>query len=77
MAAETIRLLGDSVLRKRAEEVAVVGKETDAIIDRLIESVDEAGGLGLAANQIGSLKRVIVVVAVDGDGAAEEVVVAG
>jgi len=68
MASETIRLLGDSVLRNRAEEVTHVGEETDAIIDDLVASVDAANGLGLAANQIGILKRLIVVVAVDGDG---------
>jgi peptide deformylase len=67
-AADTIRLLGESVLRSMAEEVTNVGKATDSIIDRLIATVDAANGLGLAANQIGVLKRVIVVVGVDGEG---------
>jgi peptide deformylase len=68
MAVETVRLLGEPVLRKKAAPVTHVDKETDEIIDSLIATVDAAKGLGLAANQIGITRRVIVVVSVDGEG---------
>ena len=68
MAPEAVRLLGDPVLRRKAEPVVHVDKETDRLIGDLVAAVDAAGGLGLAANQIGILKRVIVVVSVDGEG---------
>jgi len=65
---KTVRLLGDPVLRRMAEPVLHFDRETEAIIDDLVATVDSAGGLGLAAPQIGVSKRMIVVVAIDGDG---------
>jgi peptide deformylase len=67
-SVEDVRLLGDPVLRRRAEPLSHVGPDTDAIIDGLSSTVDAHNGLGLAAPQIGVLKRVIVVVSVDGEG---------
>ncbi|MFH1219885.1 MAG: peptide deformylase [Candidatus Eisenbacteria bacterium] len=64
---KTVRLLGDPVLRRMAEPVLHVDRETEAIIDDLVATVDSVGGLGLAAPQIGVSKRMIVVVAIDGD----------
>lgn len=68
MSVEEVRLLGDPALRRRAEPLSYVGPETDAIIDTLVATVDAKNGLGLAATQVGILKRVIVVVSVDGEG---------
>jgi peptide deformylase len=68
MMAKPIRLFGDPVLRRRSEPVSSVDGEAIGIIDNLIATVDEAGGLGLAAPQIGVTKRVIVVVEVGEDG---------
>jgi peptide deformylase len=68
VAAVPIRLLGDPVLRRKAEAVTHVDGETQEMIATLVATVDAAGGLGLAAPQIGILKRLIVVVSIDGEG---------
>jgi len=67
-AVEPVRLLGDPVLRRRSELVTHVGRDTEAIIEDLVRTVDAANGLGLAAPQIGVLKRVVVVVSIDDQG---------
>jgi len=61
MALHEIRLLGDPVLRKPAEPVAVVDDEVRRLIDDMIETMYDADGVGLAAPQIGISRRIIVV----------------
>jgi peptide deformylase len=60
MAHEAIRQFGDPVLKSRATPV----KEFDGSLERLAEEMfrimHEAEGAGLAANQIGRLKRIFV-----------------
>jgi peptide deformylase len=68
MARVPIRLYGDPVLRRQSEPVETVGDDTMELIQSLMETVDHAAGLGLAAPQIGVTKRVIVVVHIDGEG---------
>lgn len=68
MTAKRIRLYGDPVLRKQAKPVDCVDQETKALAENMIATVDKAGGLGLAAPQIGISERVIVVVEIDSDG---------
>lgn len=63
-----IRLYGDPVLRCKSESVDTVDADAEALIADLIDAVDHAGGLGLAAPQIGITKRVIVVVEINGEG---------
>jgi peptide deformylase len=63
MAVRPIRQLGDPVLRDRAREVepASVGSaRIQGLIDDLIDTMRDANGAGLAANQIGELDRVVV-----------------
>jgi len=48
------------VLRTRSDVVEPTAPETRALVDDLFDSVAEAGGIGLAANQIGSTARVLV-----------------
>lgn len=66
MARLTIRTFDDPVLRKKAKPV----KTIDAHVRRLIEDMEEtmyaAPGLGLAANQVGVLKRVLLADCGDG-----------
>lgn len=50
-----------SVLRRRASPVRVVTAEIARLIDRMVETMRAANGLGLAAPQVGAGKRVIVV----------------
>lgn len=61
MSVRPIRLLGDPVLTTRASEVEpsqLPGLRTQ--VQDMFETMEEAGGVGLAANQIGSLARVLV-----------------
>jgi peptide deformylase len=56
--------VGDPVLRKRAAEVPLDdlhSDQTQRLIDDMIEMMRAAGGAGLAANQVSSLKRIAVV----------------
>jgi peptide deformylase len=55
-----IRTYPDAVLRSRAEPVEDIDEKTQILIDRMIDIMYAAPGIGLAANQVGELKRVIV-----------------
>ncbi|MCF8008907.1 MAG: peptide deformylase [Halanaerobiales bacterium] len=61
MAILPIRKIGDPVLRSRSKEVVKVTDNTKELITNMIDSMEAAEGLGLAAPQIGVLQRVIVV----------------
>lgn len=50
----------DSILRKKAMPVEVISKEIFELVDNMIETMLNEDGLGLAANQIGSLMRIFV-----------------
>lgn len=52
---------GDPVLRGRCEEVTSFDKELGEILDDMYETMTEADGIGLAAPQIGLLKRFVVI----------------
>jgi peptide deformylase len=57
----TIRQVGDPVLRERARDVAREQlPELQGLIDDMIATMREAGGAGLAANQVGALHRILV-----------------
>lgn len=60
MAILPIRLLGNPVLRKKAQAVNKVTAEEKALVRDMMETMMAADGIGLAANQVGVLKRVIV-----------------
>ncbi len=61
MALRTILTKEDPLLRKHSREVTDFGKRTGELIDDLLETVVAADGYGLAAPQIGTLRRVVVV----------------
>jgi peptide deformylase len=52
---------GDPVLEKRAETIDKVDDEIRALVDDMVETMHFEDGIGLAANQVGELKRVAVV----------------
>jgi len=56
-----IRLYGDPVLRTRARPVEEVDDGLLALADNMIETMQTAEGVGLAANQVGELQRILVV----------------
>ena len=71
MALRTIREDGDELLRKRSREVAVddiTGEKIQSLIDDMIETMHNFNGVGLAAVQVGILKRVIIIDVEDGKG---------
>ena len=57
MALLPIRLFGDPVLRERAAEVETFDEALRRLADDMLETMRAAAGAGLAANQIGVLKR--------------------
>lgn len=67
--ADEILCYGHPVLRGKAEPVQKVDAEVEAAIERMTTCLERAGGLGLAAPQIGSRLRVIVYDVGDGPAA--------
>lgn len=61
MAIREIRMLGDPVLRKEAEEVEVFDDALQALVDDMFETMAAAEGAGLAGPQVGVSRRVLVV----------------
>ncbi|MDR2770657.1 MAG: peptide deformylase [Clostridiales Family XIII bacterium] len=68
MALRKIVVEGDDVLRKKAKDVAEVNERIQTLLDDLWETLEENNGVGLAAPQVGVLRRVAVIVT----GAGEE-----
>ncbi len=56
-----IRIIPDPVLRQKAQAVASVDKRVAKFMDDMLESMYRGNGIGLAANQVGALERVITV----------------
>ena len=71
MALRQIRQQGDEILRKKSREVPVddiTGEKIQSLIDDMIETMHSFNGVGLAAVQVGVLKRIIVIDIEDGNG---------
>ena len=60
MALRPIRQAGDPVLRQKTKKVRVIDESIHKLIDDMIETMRDAPGVGLAANQVGVGLRVIV-----------------
>jgi len=68
MARLPIVIAPDAVLKAKAKPVASVDDEIRTLVDNMLDTMYEAPGIGLAANQVGVLKRVLVLdVAREGD----------
>ncbi len=61
MAVIPIRVLPDPVLRQKSKRVRVVDGSVRRLIGDMLETMHSAGGVGLAAPQVGTLLRVIVI----------------
>lgn len=68
MAIRNIREENDEILRKKSREVEVVDDKIRILIEDMIETMHKYNGLGLAAPQVGILKRVIVIDLYDDNG---------
>ena len=61
MGIRNIRTEGDESLRKRCKEVKTVNLRTKMLIRDMFDTMYDAAGVGLAAPQIGVLKRIVVI----------------
>lgn len=61
MAIRTIREVGDEVLTRKCKEVKEMTPRLRQLIDDMFDTMYEAQGVGLAAPQVGILKRIVVV----------------
>ena len=61
MAIRTIREIGDPVLNKNSKEVTAITPRIKDLIGDMFETMYEANGVGLAAPQVGILKRIVVI----------------
>lgn len=66
MAIRNIREEGDEILKKQSREVAVVDDKIKELIEDMVETMHKYNGLGLAAVQVGILKRIVVIDLYDG-----------
>ena len=68
MAIRNIRQEGDEILKKISREVEVVDEKVQQLIDDMIETMHKYNGVGLAAVQVGILKRILVIDLYDDNG---------
>ena len=61
MAIRNIREEGDEILRKKSKEVEVIDEKIKTLIEDMVETMHKYNGVGLAAVQVGILKRIIVI----------------
>ena len=68
MAIRNLRLEGDEILKKKSREVETIDDKLQTLIDDMIETMHKYNGVGLAAVQVGVVKRVIVIDLYDDNG---------
>ena len=61
MAIRNIVQIGDEVLRKRSFEVTDFGEKTHQLLEDMKQTLKKANGIGLAAPQIGVLRRIFII----------------
>lgn len=67
MAIRKIRENGDEILRKKSREIEVIDDKIIELLDDMLETMHKYNGVGLAAPQVGVLKRAIVIDLYDGN----------
>lgn len=67
MAIRKIRENGDEILRKKSREVEKIDEKIIELLEDMIETMHKYNGVGLAAPQVGILKRVVVIDLYDGN----------
>ena len=68
MAIRSIREIGDKVLTKKSRVVEEMTPRIGELIEDMIETMYASNGVGLAAPQVGILKRIVVIDVYDGNG---------
>ena len=61
MAVRQVREMGDEVLNKVSKEVKMITPRTITLIEDMLDTMYETNGVGLAAPQVGILKRIVVI----------------
>ncbi len=61
MALRKVVYEGDEILRKKAKPVTEFGAKISQLVDDMFETMKEYDGVGLAAPQVGILRRVVVI----------------
>ena len=61
MAIRLIRYDGDPILRKVSREVTEINERIQILLEDMVDTMYEAEGIGLAAPQVGVLRRVVVI----------------
>ena len=56
-----VRRFGDPILRKKTEAVTVFDSELKGFVDHMIDTLYEENGLGLAAPQVGDLRKIVII----------------
>ena len=67
MAIRSIRTIGDEVLKKECKAVTEVTDHTLELIEDMFDTMYSAGGVGLAAPQVGIRKQIVVIDVEDGN----------
>ena len=67
MALRNIREIGDPILNQRAKEVREMTPNLRALVEDMVETMRHANGVGLAAPQVGILKRLVVIECEEGE----------
>ena len=65
MAIRNIRVDGDEILRQPCKPVKAMTPRISELIDDMFDTMYEAGGVGLAAPQVGVLRRIVVIDVMD------------
>ena len=66
MALRNIRVKGDPILKKKSREIGEINERVRELAKDMIETMYKADGVGLAAPQIGILRRIVVIDIGDG-----------
>ncbi len=61
MAIRNVRIMGDDILRKSCRDITEMTPKLQTLIDDMFDTMYDAYGVGLAAPQVGILKRLVVI----------------
>lgn len=61
MALRKIRIEGDPILRKKSRPVEELNDRIKILLDDMVDTMNDADGVGLAAPQVGVLKRIVII----------------
>lgn len=67
MAIRNIRVDGDDILRRKCKPVDKLTPRLETLIDDMFDTMYDANGVGLAAPQVGVLRRIVVIDVMDGN----------